>query len=435
MVLTRTAILLFYPTLPIRPDLHSDAAKAADNAREAIKFRSIPSELPSPSELRQIDADDETKQWERGRCKQSYALTFDHNFIMHLKHHYNLNLHLKDTEKEQAAARSLQDEQLHGMHTHTEHDRVGDTNIKSTEMDNRRIIRGENGSSPQTTERRNSDKRHIDRTTFVHLFASPLFQMAAANWARLIVRRSFDLDLLEWRPKNRVTSRTIDEIKSRRVAITRHQRDVNSSLEVLRGLMLEELGQQLRPEDLKTSNRLEIAQILNLAEGMATWNRGRCNGLVAAEANEDSWEKIFWDFFEIKASLAALEKRADKIQDGLVGLIQVTNIEGSDTLNKGAFLFSLILLPFSITGAIYSANLTTKQAQDLNGRPSHYWRAFVLATCVTFLGVLVAFILLWFGREYSDRIHKWLFRIHKIWKERYHGKVMVGRKVSGTAQV
>ena len=97
-----------------------------------------------------------------------------------------------------------------------------------------------------------SAQKHMkirDYSTFVHLFAAPLFKIVAANWARLIVRRSFDLDLLEWRPKERVTSRTIDEIKSRRITITHHQRDIKSSMEVLRALMLEERENEIQQEN------------------------------------------------------------------------------------------------------------------------------------------------------------------------------------------
>jgi hypothetical protein len=79
-----------------------------------------------------------------------------------------------------------------------------------------------------------------DPATFVHLFGSPLFKVVAANWARLIVRRSFDLDLLEWRPASLARSDTVEEIKSRRVAIGSHYRDIDASVEVLSGLTQEE---------------------------------------------------------------------------------------------------------------------------------------------------------------------------------------------------
>jgi hypothetical protein len=292
------AILIFYPMLPIEPSPNSKVGSAKDENR--ILFRSVPNMLPNPAELRRILEDDETKDWEKEGHKQNSAFAFDRNFRIHIKRHFE-----------------------------------------------------------------DAEKKKVDYTTFVHLFGAPLFKMVAANWARLTVRRSFDLDLLEWRPKQRLTSHTIDEIKSRRVAIARHQRDINSSLEVLRALMLEERGQQVTQEDCRQAksasqtDRLTNAQILALVEGMCSWNRGRSSGLVSAEMKDDAWESIFWDYFELKASMDALEKRADKIQDGLVGQIQVVGGETSGTLNTIAFLFSLILLPFSIVGSIYGANLTT----------------------------------------------------------------------------
>jgi hypothetical protein len=34
-------------------------------------------------------------------------------------------------------------------------------------------------------------------------------------------------------------------------------------------------------------------------ESSAGWNRGRSNGLVAEEAEDNSWERVFYGFFEL----------------------------------------------------------------------------------------------------------------------------------------
>jgi Mg2+ and Co2+ transporter CorA len=215
----------------------------------------------------------------------------------------------------------------------------------------------------------------------VHLFAAPLFKIIAANWARLIVRRSFDLDLLEWRPKERVTSRTIDEIKSRRIAITRHQRDIKSSMEVLRALMLEEREHEIQHGD---ASKITVAQVRMTVDSMADWNRGRSNGLVSGEAKDDSWGSIFWDFVELKASIDALEKRASQIQDSLCGQIQVVGGEKASVLNWIAMGFTAILLPFSIIGTIYGASLKHGEREAPLKRPS----VFVKAVFLTFLAII-----------------------------------------------
>jgi hypothetical protein len=107
----------------------------------------------------------------------------------------------------------------------------------------------------------------------IHLFAFPLYSMVSAYWARLVIRRSFDLDLLEWRSKDRLTSNTIEETKSRRVAITRHQRNITTSLWTLRSLMLAEKGCDPATRELAPS-----------------WNMAHANGLVPEHADEDSWQ-------------------------------------------------------------------------------------------------------------------------------------------------
>lgn len=66
-----------------------------------------------------------------------------------------------------------------------------------------------------------------DDATFVHLFGAPLFKVVAANWARLIVRRKTDLDILEWKPPKLMGYATVEAIKNRRISIGSHYRERN----------------------------------------------------------------------------------------------------------------------------------------------------------------------------------------------------------------
>jgi hypothetical protein len=177
--------------------------------------------------------------------------------------------------------------------------------------------------------------------SFIRVFGSPLFRIVSANWARLVVRRSFDLDLLEWRSKEILSSITVDEIKSRRVAITRHLRDIRASLDILHALASAEKCKS--PED-----------------PLPNTNIGRPNGFITTQREKDSWWNIYWDFFELRASLEALEKRADKIHDSMISMIAVFNMENNEksnrharTLNIIVGFVSIILLPFTIVPAVF----------------------------------------------------------------------------------
>jgi Mg2+ and Co2+ transporter CorA len=236
------------------------------------------------------------------------------------------------------------------------------------------------------TPRNANREKQFDEAKFVHLFMAPLFRMVASNWARLVVRRSFDLDLLEWRPKDRVTSDTINEAKSRRISIARHRRDINSSVEILKSLMLEEQNQKLSREELERHNAEKATQVLALSETESGWNRGRSNGLVSESAKPDSWERIYWDFFELKTQMDALEDRANKIQEGIVGLISVTHSENAGLLSAIAFFFSISILPFSVIGSIYGANINP-------GGPSKRLSVFVTAVVSTFFAALAILLL------------------------------------------
>lgn len=229
----------------------------------------------------------------------------------------------------------------------------------------------------------------VDHSTFIDLFGVPLFNVVAANWARLIVRRKFDLDLLEWRPRDKVNSNTIEEIKSRRIAIANHLRDLEASVEVLSGLAQEKRSQWLT-ERQKSPLDPGNGMIVAVLEVNSPQNKARSNGFITSSQDHDTWEKVYYDFFELKASMYALGMRADKIQDGIVGLIQVWSNEQSQTLNQIALLFSLLILPFSIVGAIFGADLTsgTKANSDV---PPKVWWHFLVAIFATALAIVVSY--------------------------------------------
>jgi hypothetical protein len=153
----------------------------------------------------------------------------------------------------------------------------------------------------------------------VHLFGLPLFKLVAANWARLIVRRSFDLDLLEWRPSNRIHSDTVQEIKSRRVAISRHQKDIDASVEILKELAQEENSRVYKSKAGVEPITMDaaVAALISAMEANLELVTRRSNSLLAETVSEDTWQKTLSDFLELKTSMDSLEKRADKIEQGL----------------------------------------------------------------------------------------------------------------------
>jgi hypothetical protein len=123
------------------------------------------------------------------------------------------------------------------------------------------------GDRQNTTRKKNS--KEVDR--FIQVFVTPVFHLVSANWTCLVVRRSFDLDLLEWRSSNCLRSTTVEEIKSRRVAITQHQRDINASIDVLHSLAWSEHSD------------------LDCHESLPSINLGRPNGFIAENEDRDSW--------------------------------------------------------------------------------------------------------------------------------------------------
>jgi hypothetical protein len=221
--------------------------------------------------------------------------------------------------------------------------------------------------------------------SFIRVFGSPLFRLVSANWARLVVRRSFDLDLLEWRSKEVLSSITVEEIKSRRVAITRHLRDVGASLDILHALASAEKGK--KPED---------------PESFPNTNIGRPNGFIATEREKDSWWSIYWDFFELRASLEALEKRADKIHDSIISMIGVFNMENSEksnrharTLNIIVGFVSFILIPFSIVPAVFQ----TLNIDHKGAGPNPSGRNFGTGMGVTVAAILLLIVIIGFSAD------------------------------------
>ena len=285
-----------------------------------------------------IQSDPDISGWECQKRKQSYASAYDTVFKWELK-------------------KRLKDRQNRDRSQNQANDNPG------------------NSKQAKTSVARDPDP-------FIRIFAAPLFRLVSANWARLVVRRSFDLDLLEWRSSNCLDSRTIEEIKSRRVALTRHQRDIGASLDILHALGFAEKGEKIEEH-----------------ESLPGFNLGRPDVLIATKADTYSWWSIFWDFYELKASMDILEKRASKIHDGLIGMIQVVNVESSDASNKhaknlnfAAFLFSIILLPFTIVPSIFST-LAGK------GGPAITVHNFALAVGMATVAVTGLFLLLIFWLE------------------------------------
>ena len=292
---------------------------------EQVRFRSIPNIIPTPPELDSILNDDDVdlRRWEELQRKQDLASVYNVNLKLHLKFHLR------------------------------ERDRVKNTRRKKGEED-----------------------------MFIHVFAFPLFRMVSAYWARLVVRRSFDLDLLEWRSINCMRSSTIEEIKSRRVAITRHQRDIATSLEILRGLMVVEKGEPRMHR-----------------ESHPGYNVGRANGLVPDAAHEDSWESVYWDFYELQSSMDALEKRAAKIHDGIIGLISVSRTEKADESNRStrgfniiAWVFAVIFLPFQIVPPIFETSWSSGYGPPKT-IPQYLWAIFGTFMVVTTVWVILVWVI------------------------------------------
>ena len=353
-------IIIFYPTLPIhvpddspspnftdrwdriaerwrhfRKDEPIDQNKARNKRKKAncaqtsctydnkhyLRFRSVPNVIPTPDHLEKLlndeDEDSDLKGWELEGKKQSLAWVYNVNFKIHLKKHFRARKHGK------------------------------------------------------TFPHKNSQE-----DKFIHLFAFPLFSMVSAYWSRLIIRRSFDLDLLEWRSARQLSSRTIEEIKSRRIAITRHQQHISTSLSTLRRLVLAENGRS--PAE---------------SESAPSWNICSANGLVPDDEDEDSWERIYGDYYELQSSVNALEARAAKIHDSIIGLLRVAMNERAEEssksqthLNLGGAVFAFLLLPFQMLGPFFKI-----QAFEV------HWRRFALWVFWIALALVGGWFVIWFA--------------------------------------
>ncbi|EXJ70155.1 uncharacterized protein A1O5_06223 [Cladophialophora psammophila CBS 110553] len=373
----RTAIIIFYPTLPVHAP--GVAKKAQEKGlpvdeqpcecslhpnEKAIRFRSIPNAIPTPPDFHAIENDKELKCWEVQRQKQAFASAYDIVLKIQLKNCFNEN------RKRPKSKQTILKERF-----------------------------GPNGSDTST----NHKSKSTDVDKFIRIFAAPVFRLVSANWARLVVRRSFDLDLLEWRSSNCLRSTTVEEIKSRRVAITRHQRDINASIDILHSLAWGE-----RHRDLEETH-----------QSLPSINLGRPNGFLKENEDPDSWWSIYWDFYELKQSMDALEKRATKIYDSLVGEIQVVSLENSEscsrraqTLNRVAFLFTLILLPFTAVPAVYQ----TTKGKDAPADGASFARWICYCILIVF-AVMVSFVMLFdlWDMDYLHQ-HGWIRPIKSRWE-------------------
>jgi hypothetical protein len=325
----------------------------------------------------------------KGGFKWDYAAAYDWEFRVHLEEHFNKRNKTDAEQSVQCGKNGLSGKK-----------NAGDS--------------GKEQSFDAAEKRWN--KEH-DHATFVYLFGIPLFEIVAANWARLVDRERFDLDLLEWRPIERMQKKTVEEIKSRRIAITKHQRDIAASIEVLQSLTQEERygnishkhhnGDQTNPK-----SRIDGLK-LALMETSAVWNRGRSNGLVAEEVEDDSWERVFYDFVELQASMEFLEKRAKKIQDGIFGLLSVKIQDGvwsllsvsleeqqrvfrqqSDFLNAMLSFVSLAVVPFTVAGSIFSVDFTS-------GGPPKNPAHFAIAMVVTFFVIVAGYSFIYYAADYK----------------------------------
>jgi Mg2+ and Co2+ transporter CorA len=463
------AIIIFYPRLPICHDnLHYDDKDRHNmdaTPHDPVYFRSIPDTVPKMSQVKFWDKKEEAVE-HRGQKKPSeeaiynssryesgskwdYAAAYDWEFRVHLEEFFNrLNPSKKDGEKANSQHAPCE----------TPSETKRDQPKKDPEKQNSE--RSPSGTAAEVKPDKNSEvgrklianankkKKERDRAKFVYLFGAPLFEIVGANWARLVVRRSFDLDLLEWRSSERIIEKTVEEIKSRRVAITRHQRDIAASVEVLRSLTQEERylklchkdGDGKATDDGKSGDGKSEMNALSLAlmEASSGWNRGRSNGLVADAAEDNTWARVFYDFFELQASMDALEKRANKIQDGILGLLSVkvedstaqlqkqhktvveqTNMllgqqtqlidqqnkmihqqslaqtttdisnQKSELLNRIFSFISFVVVPFSVVGTIFSVPFTS-------GGPPKKPLNFGLATLATFVAISLVYTYIWY---------------------------------------
>jgi len=222
--------------------------------------------------------------------------------------------------------------------------------------------------------------------SFVDLFGVPLFRIIASNWARLAERRTLDLRLLEWRPTRATNIDTVQGIKTRRIAIARHQKCINTCLAVLRNLRQEERVRRYKKElrgykehhnhrtispdsssigedqpsqhgnlDLMPAIDIEVIKSSYITSDDNEYNKGLSNGLVGTEKDDEfSWDRVYYEFFELKASMDALANRADKIQEGMIGLLSIQISQNSSMLSFIGALFTILVIPISVVSCMFS---------------------------------------------------------------------------------
>jgi len=71
------------------------------------------------------------------------------------------------------------------------------------------------------------------------------------------------------------------------------------------------------------------------------YNKGLSDGLSGEDADGDTWDALYYDFFELKSGVDALEKRADKFAESMLAIMNVT-IQSSnrDILNSSRSILS-----------------------------------------------------------------------------------------------
>ncbi|KAK4445681.1 hypothetical protein QBC34DRAFT_441512 [Podospora aff. communis PSN243] len=250
--------------------------------------------------------------------------------------------------------------------------------------------------------------------SFVDLFGVPLFRIIASNWARLVERRTLDLRQLEWRPTRATGIDTVQGIKSRRIAIARHQKCINSCLAVLRNLRQEERVRRFKEElaaykthhshrarqpegsaDLIPVFDIEVIKSTYIDGDDHQYNKGLSNGLVGTEKDDEfTWDRVYYDFFELKASMDALANRADKIQEGIIGLLSIKISQNSSMLSWIGFVFSLVIIPFTIVCGLFSIDF-----DDGQGFPKGR-----LQVGMAFLGAVLGVLLIDVVLYYSQRL-------------------------------
>ena len=349
--------------------------------------------------------DRELKKWESKQRKSSYAAAYDHVFKLQLKNQLKLRRGAR-AEKAKESARlvatlfsnSVKDD-TGEQTTHLDFDLTGEGSITVTHESH---VKREDDTAPKRGQGKRTHSTEYDR--FIHIFAAPVFRMVAANWARLIVRRGFDLDLIEWRDRDCLNSQTIEEIKSRRIAINRHQKDIQASLDTLYSFVVAEGGQKIK-------DSISFPDF-NLA-----------NGLAGSSKDKDSWWNIFWDFVELKKSMDSLERRASKIHDSSCSMIGIvcgeytkTTIRQGWTLNFIVAGFSILTIPFAIVSPIFTA-------RHNYGYPAGPDR-LAWAVCVTASGIFLLFLALFSGislfsvDELSQR--ESIRYLREKWREIWH---------------